>query len=264
MVFFCAVFAALQSFAVIVIQRDYYRCYSVVVSKEETIMKFVDIDIAKVDVDRVNRKGFPEVIYGSGKTAGQIAQIMQVLLDKDEPVLATRVDEAKYSVLKQQFTGLHYNAQAQLLTAGLANPTLPLGTVYVVCAGTSDLAIARETIGVAKWMGMHVEHLYDVGVAGLHRLLSYEAELNEADVIIAIAGMEGALPTVLAGLVDAPVIAVPTSVGYGANLQGITTLLSMLTSCSSGLSVVNIDNGFGAAYQAGLMLRRLNQVADHD
>ncbi|WP_332236867.1 nickel pincer cofactor biosynthesis protein LarB [Sporolactobacillus sp. KGMB 08714] len=222
-------------------------------------MKFVDIDIAKVDIDRVNRKGFSEVIYSSGKTAKQIKQIIQVLLDKDESVLATRVSQEKYNYLTQYFTDLHYDVHAEILTTGRPNPELKKGALYVVCAGTSDLKIAWETIDVAKWMGIHVEHIFDIGVAGLHRLLSYQDELQKADVIIAIAGMEGSLPTVVAGLVDAPVIAVPTSIGYGANLQGITTMLSMLTSCSSGMTVTNIDNGFGAAYQAGLMIKRMNR-----
>lgn len=227
-------------------------------------MKFVDIDVAKVDVDRVNRKGFPEIIYGSGKTAEQIKQIVQVLLDQNEPVLATQVSQEKYDILSQTFSDLQYNELSQILITGPKNPKQKLGTLYVVCAGTSDLKIAQETIDVAEWMGINVKHLFDVGVAGLHRLLSYEEELQTADVIIAIAGMEGSLPTVLAGLVDAPVIAVPTSVGYGANLQGVTTLLSMLTSCSSGMTVTNIDNGFGAAYSAALMIKKMNEVNKHD
>lgn len=225
-----------------------------------SVMKFVDIDIAKVDIDRVNRKGFPEVIYGSGKTSEQIKLIMQVLLDNDESVLATRVSQEKFEYLSSYFDDLHYDSITEILSTGKENPKFELGTVYVVCGGTSDLKVAQETLTVAKWMGLHVEHIFDIGVAGLQRLLSYEEKLKSADVIIAIAGMEGSLPTVVAGLVDAPVIAVPTSIGYGANLQGVTTLLSMLTSCSSGITVTNIDNGFGAAYQAGLIIKRMNGV----
>lgn len=227
-------------------------------------MKFVDIDVAKVDVDRVNRKGFPEVIYGSGKTAEQIKQIIQVLLKQKASVLATRVSPAKYQLLQQYFPTFHYDTVTEILTGGTPNPKFDHGVVYVVSGGTSDLKVAQETIEVAQWMGLRVEHIFDVGVAGLHRLLSYQTELQKADVVIAIAGMEGSLPTVVAGLVAAPVIAVPTSVGYGANLQGVTTLLSMLTSCSSGVTVTNIDNGFGAAYQAGLIIKRMNQVVKND
>lgn len=227
-------------------------------------MKFVDIDIAKVDIDRVNRKGFPEVIYGSGKTAEQIKQIIQVLLKRKESVLATRVSPEKCRLLRQSFPTLNYDTVTEILTVGASNPKFDHGVVYVVSGGTSDFKVAQETIEVAKWMGLRVEHIFDIGVAGLHRLLSYQTELQKADVIIAIAGMEGSLPTVIAGLVAAPVIAVPTSVGYGANLHGVTTLLSMLTSCSSGVTVTNIDNGFGAAYQAGLIIKRVNQVVKND
>ncbi|CAM4290871.1 nickel pincer cofactor biosynthesis protein LarB [Weissella hellenica] len=223
-------------------------------------MKFVDIGSAKVDVDRAQRKGFSEVVYGSGKTAEQIEKIVNVLLDKNGNALVTRVNEEKYAYLQARIADLRYDEESQVLSVGKPNPKLELGLVYVVCAGTSDLPIAKEAVQVAEWMGVNVKYLWDVGVAGLNRLLYYTEELREADVIIAVAGMEGSMPTVLAGLVDAPVIAVPTSIGYGANLQGITTMLSMLTSCSSGITVTNIDNGFGAAYQASLMIRRMNKL----
>lgn len=223
-------------------------------------MKFVDIGSAKVDVDRAQRKGFSEVVYGSGKTAEQIEKIVNVLLDKNGNALVTRVNEEKYAYLQERISDLRYDEESQVLSVGKPNPKLELGLVYVVCAGTSDLPIAKEAVQVAEWMGVNVKYLWDVGVAGLNRLLYYTEELRKADVIIAVAGMEGSMPTVLAGLVDAPVIAVPTSIGYGANLQGITTMLSMLTSCSSGITVTNIDNGFGAAYQASLMIRRMNKL----
>lgn len=223
-------------------------------------MKFVDIGSAKVDVDRAQRKGFSEVVYGSGKTAEQIEKIVNVLLDKNGNALVTRVNEEKNAYLQARIADLRYDEESQVLSVGKPNPKLELGLVYVVCAGTSDLPIAKEAVQVAEWMGVNVKYLWDVGVAGLNRLLYYTEELREADVIIAVAGMEGSMPTVLAGLVDAPVIAVPTSIGYGANLQGITTMLSMLTSCSSGITVTNIDNGFGAAYQASLMIRRMNKL----
>lgn len=228
-------------------------------------MKFVDIGSAKVDVDRAQRKGFSEVVYGSGKTAEQIEKIVNVLLDKNGNALVTRVNEEKYAYLQERISNLRYDEESQVLSVGKPNPKLELGLVYVVCAGTSDLPIAKEAVQVAEWMGVNVKYLWDVGVAGLNRLLYYTEELRQADVIIAVAGMEGSMPTVLAGLVDAPVIAVPTSIGYGANLQGITTMLSMLTSCSSGITVTNIDNGFGAAYQASLMIRRMNKLGgQHD
>ena len=228
-------------------------------------MKFVDIGSAKVDVDRAQRKGFSEVVYGSGKTAEQIEKIVNVLLDKNGNALVTRVNEEKYAYLQERIADLRYDEESQVLSVGEPNPKLELGLVYVVCAGTSDLPIAKEAVQVAEWMGVNVKYLWDVGVAGLNRLLYYTEELRKADVIIAVAGMEGSMPTVLAGLVDAPVIAVPTSIGYGANLQGITTMLSMLTSCSSGITVTNIDNGFGAAYQASLMIRRMNKLGgQHD
>ncbi|WEV57520.1 nickel pincer cofactor biosynthesis protein LarB [Ligilactobacillus acidipiscis] len=223
-------------------------------------MKFVDIGSAKIDVDRVNRKGYSEVVYGSSKSAEQIEKIINVLLDKKENALVTRVNIEKYDYLRERIPGLSYDKESQVLTVGSSNPKLKFGLLYVVCAGTSDLAIAKEAVEVAKWMGINVKYLWDVGVAGLDRLLYYKEELRKADVIVAVAGMEGSLPTVLSGLVDAPVIAVPTSIGYGANLKGITTMLSMLTSCSSGITVTNIDNGFGAAYQAGLMIRRMNRM----
>lgn len=223
------------------------------------IISFVDIDIAKVDVDRISRKGFPEVIYGKGKTDQQIKEIMRVLMDKREPILVTQISTQKAINVIKEFPEATYNADSNVLTAGIKNPQLKNGKVYVVCAGTSDLKIAWETIDVASWMGINVQHVFDVGVAGLDRLLSYREELNTADVIISIAGMEGSLPTVLSGLVKSPVIAVPTSIGYGANLHGLTTMLSMLTSCSSGVTVTNIDNGFGAAYQAGLIIKLLNK-----
>ena len=227
-------------------------------------MKFVDIGSAKIDVDRVHRKGYSEVVYGSAKTAEQIEQIITVLLNKKENALVTRVNAEKYDYLKEHISDLTYDKESQVLTVGPPNPKLKLGLLYVVCAGTSDLGIAKETVEVAKWMGINVKYLWDVGVAGLDRLLYYKDELRKADVIVAVAGMEGSLPTVLAGLVDAPVIAVPTSIGYGANLKGVTTMLSMLTSCSSGITVTNIDNGFGAAYQAGLMIRRMNRMVMKD
>ncbi|SCC10329.1 nickel pincer cofactor biosynthesis protein LarB [Weissella bombi] len=228
-------------------------------------MKFVDIGSAKVDVDRAQRKGFSEVVYGSGKTAEQIEKIVNVLLEKNGNALVTRVNEEKYAYLQERISDLRYDEESQVLSVGKPNPKLELGLVYVVCAGTSDLPIAKEAVQVAEWMGVNVKYLWDVGVAGLNRLLYYTEELRKADVIIAVAGMEGSMPTVLAGLVDAPVIAVPTSIGYGANLQGITTMLSMLTSCSSGITVTNIDNGFGAAYQASLMIRRMNKLGgQHD
>lgn len=216
-----------------------------------------DLGFAQLDLSRGVRQGVGEVIYGEGKTAQQIAKIIDALVAAgQERVLATRVDADKadhMSALATCGVPLAYHPEARMLLAGgMPSPT-GNGTVVVACAGTSDLPVAEEAALTAEFLGNRVERLCDVGVAGLHRLLAHVEELASAQVIVAVAGMEGALPSVIGGLVSCPVIAVPTSVGYGANLGGVTALLGMLTSCASGVSVVNIDNGFGAGYQASLI-----------
>jgi len=215
----------------------------------------VDLDFAKVDLQRRERCGLPEVIFGQGKTPAQIVKIARVLQQSGEPVLATRLEPAAAKALKKAFPKIKVHPVARVATLGKL-PALK-GRVTVCAAGTSDLPVAEEATVTAEYFGNHVERIYDVGVAGLHRLLDKVDRIRAADVILAVAGMEGALPSVIGGLVDKPVIAVPTSIGYGANMQGLTALCGMLTSCSSGITVVNIDNGFGAAYAATQITRML-------
>lgn len=225
--------------------------------------KFEDLGFSKVDFDREQRTGYPEVIYGEGKTAVQIQQIMTKLIEKHGKVLVTRVDEEKGGTLIEAFPLAQYDSTSRILQYGVPERQFG-GEVMVLCAGTSDLFVAEEAAITAEWMGCKVKRLYDVGVAGIDRLLAYREEITKASVLIVVAGMEGALPSVVGGMVRRPVIAVPTSVGYGAHLQGLTPLLTMLTSCASGMSVVNIDNGFGAAYQAALILKLASEGVHHE
>ena len=214
-----------------------------------------DIGFASLDLSRNKRNGFPEIIYGEGKTKEQIEKIIESLEKENLPVLATRVDSEKGQYLLEKIPHGFYYETAR---AFVVNPT-PIHTehyIAVVTAGTSDMPVAEEAAITAETFGNPVKRIYDVGVAGIHRLFNRLDDIRGASVVIVIAGMEGALVSVVAGLVDVPVIAVPTSVGYGSNLQGLTTLMSMLTSCASGVAVVNIDNGFGAAYSASM----INQI----
>ena len=218
---------------------------------------FTDIGFAKPDTARARRQGFGEVVYGQEKTAPQIAAICHELLKHGQAcVLVTRVNDEKIAELNSLLEPQLCQAFpcAHLFVAGsMPQQKTLVGNVAVVCAGTSDIPVAEEAALTAQCMGAHVERVYDVGVAGIHRLLAYEPQLQKAHVVVAVAGMEGALPSVVAGMVACPVIAVPTSVGYGASFDGIAALLAMLNSCASGVSVVNIDNGFGAGYQAALI-----------
>ena len=216
---------------------------------------FSDLGYAKVDHDRARRTGVAEVVFGEGKTPEQIAGICQsMLVAGQERVLVTRLDADKAAALPTSL-GLDYRAQARLgIVGGMPEPA-GNGVVVVACAGTSDLPVAEEAALTAEFLGCAVQRLFDVGVAGIHRLLAYERDIRQARAVVAVAGMEGALASVVAGLSPAPVIAVPTSVGYGASFGGVTALLAMLNSCASGVSVVNIDNGFGAGYQAALICR---------
>lgn len=208
-------------------------------------------DYACIDYDRQKRTGVVEVIYGSGKTAKQIEGIIQRMLEhKQTSILATRVSKEKYNYLKQSFPHFKYDELSQMFWYQKTQMTMNKGIIAVVCAGTSDLPVANEAAITARFLGNEVIQINDVGVAGLHRLLHRIDEIQKASVIIVIAGMEGALASVVGGLVSAPVIAVPTSIGYGANFNGLSALLSMLNSCASGVSVVNIDNGYGAGYMA--------------
>jgi pyridinium-3,5-biscarboxylic acid mononucleotide synthase len=208
-----------------------------------------DIGFACVDLDRQRRCGMPEVIYCPGKTPGQIAAVAKSLDDAGQDVLATRASPDAYDAVRAVVPAAVYNEQAQLITRQQTPPS-PIGHISVVCAGTSDMPVAEEAAATAEFMGAYVVRVHDVGVAGLHRLLARLPDLEASTVVIAVAGMEGALPSVLGGLMHCPVIAVPTSVGYGSSFGGVTALLAMLNSCASGITVVNIDNGFGAAVAA--------------
>lgn len=211
-----------------------------------------DVPDGCVDHQRQLRTGIPEVIYGASKTAEQIITIAKSILKEQEPVLVTRVDMQKAEIIRDKLPDLIYNSSARLLMANRAkvNPDKFLGHSLVICAGTSDIPVAEEARLTLETFGHPVNKLYDAGVAGLHRLLRKQEMLHQAAVIIVVAGMEGALPSVVGGLVSCPVIAVPTSVGYGASFGGIAALLGMLNSCAPGVAVVNIDNGFGAACMA--------------
>lgn len=215
-----------------------------------------ELDVAKIDLARQKRTGFPEVIYGDGKTVEELRKIIAMMQVKNLPILATRVDIDKAQELLVSFPKLHYNERARVLASGL--PDQGQGNIAIVTAGTSDLGVAEEAVETAQMFGNQVTRVYDVGVAGIQRLFAHLDEIRAARVVIVIAGMEGALASVVGGLVDRPVIAVPTSVGYGTNFGGMAALLSMLNACASGISVVNIDNGFGAAYSASM----INQMGD--
>jgi pyridinium-3,5-biscarboxylic acid mononucleotide synthase len=220
-------------------------------------LPFEDLGFARVDHHRALRKGFPEVIFGQGKTARQISEIAQRIVANGQHALITRLDEQKAQDVRAAIPALRYYADARI--GALGDPPVPpagQGTILIVAAGTADLSVAEEAAVSAELMANRVDRLYDVGVAGLHRLLGSVEKLHTASVLIVAAGMEGALPSVIGGLVDRPVIAVPTSIGYGASFNGLAALLAMLNSCAAGVTVVNIDNGFGAAAAATLMNRR--------
>ena len=214
---------------------------------------FEDLGFARVDHHRELRQGFPEVILGLGKTPDQIAAIASRIVARGRPLLVTRASPEAFEALQRLVPEATYHAQARVVTLDQGEVARGKGTILVACAGTSDIPVAEEAALTAALMGNDVERLYDVGVAGLHRLLAAQAQLRRARVIIVVAGMEGALPSVLAGLVCVPVIAVPTSIGYGASFGGVAALLGMLNSCANGVTVVNIDNGFGAAATASLI-----------
>jgi hypothetical protein len=209
-----------------------------------------DLGFAQVDTHRALRKGFPEVIFGAGKTPDQVLKIATKLLEREQNVLATRITAEHARVLRKKFKRAVYHELARCVT--IERKPLPqrAGAIAVVCAGTSDLPVAEEAALTAEIMGNRVVRVNDVGVAGVHRLFNRLETIQAANVVIVVAGMEGALPSVVGGLVSRPVIAVPTSVGYGASFGGLAALLGMLNSCASGLTVVNIDNGFGAGYAA--------------
>ncbi len=215
-------------------------------------LPFEDLGFSKIDHHRQLRTGFPEVIFCEGKTVAQVQQISERILAAGHPLLATRATPAMFEAVQEIRPGARYNVLGRTITVTHSDNQRAEG-ILIVAAGTSDLPVAEEAAETVQIMGNTAERLYDVGVAGLHRLLGNHEKLLAAHVIIVAAGMEGALPSVIAGLVDSPVIAVPTSVGYGANFGGLAALLGMLNSCASGVTVVNIDNGFGAGYSASLI-----------
>jgi NCAIR mutase (PurE)-related protein len=216
-----------------------------------------DIGYAHIDHHRSIRKGFPEVILGQNKSADQIRGIMERMVLQEQVVLVTRIDADKAATVVNRFPESVFHDDARMLVWQKATPAVQgRGTILVLTAGTSDIPVAREAYLTAQAMGSLVEAVYDVGVAGIHRLLEHREAMAEAKVLIVVAGMEGALPSVVAGMVSRPVIAVPTSIGYGVSLGGLTALFGMLNSCSSNVAVVNIDNGFGAGYMAAMINRK--------
>ena len=233
------------------------------VSRDRVLRAFqaapvADLTFAQVDTHRALRKGFPEVVFGAGKTPEQVVKIAAKLLEHERRVLVTRINGHHARALRKRFRHAVHHPVARCVTLGEKNVPKRPGTIGVICAGTSDLPVAEEAAVTAEIMGNRVERIYDVGVAGLHRLLAKSENLRRASVLVVVAGMEGALPSVVGGLVSRPVIAVPTSVGYGASFGGIAALLAMLNSCASGVTVVNIDNGFGAGYAAS----QINALAE--
>ena len=219
-------------------------------------LPFEDLGFAKVDHHRALRHGIPEVVFGEGKTPDQVAAIVETLLARSNNVLVTRTAAEIAARLQAAHPGSEYFPASRAWRMWNDRTVLGKGKLLVLCAGTSDLPVAEEAQVTAEIMGNEVDAIHDVGIAGIHRLMSYRERLGEARVIIVCAGMEGALPSVVGGLVSVPVIAVPTSVGYGASFHGLAALLGMLNSCASNVTVVNIDNGFGAGYAGSLMNRR--------
>ena len=225
-------------------------------------LPFEDLGFARIDHHRTLRKGFSEVIWGPGKTSRQIAAIASRLVENGQPALITRLDENKAREVQTSLPALLYYPEARLGALGAQPIPATQLSILVIAAGTADIPVAEEAVISAEWLGNKVERLYDVGVAGIHRLFDNLDQLMAASVLIVVAGMEGALPSVIGGLVDRPIIAVPTSIGYGASFGGVAALLAMLNSCAAGVTVVNIDNGFGAAAAATLINRPHAEQAD--
>jgi len=218
-------------------------------------LPFRDLGFARIDSHRELRSGFPEVVYAQGKTADQLVEIARSMAASGQNVLMTRVSEEQADVLARSLEAVRYNAVARTARLSVGRTERIAGRVAVVCAGTADLPVAEEARETLEFLGIEPICVTDVGVAGLHRLLASRSTIDGANVVIVVAGMEGALPSVVGGLISVPVIAVPTSVGYGASFGGLAALLAMMNSCAAGVTVVNIDNGFGAAVAAGLILR---------
>ncbi len=220
-------------------------------------------DFAKIDHHRQLRTGFPEVIWSQGKTVEQIAKIMELMREKSPVVMATRLEAEVAEILQENVSDLRYYPTAKIAALGKTEIKYQ-GKISIITAGTADIPIAEEAAITAELSGFEVERLWDVGVSGIHRLLDNRHVIAEADVLIVVAGMEGALPSVVAGMANCPVISVPTSIGYGASFGGVSALLTMLNSCAAGIGVMNIDNGFGAAILAGQILRLANKFRNND
>ena len=237
------------------------------ISPESALEKLKDLpfesldEFAKIDHHRQLRTGFPEVIWGADKTPEQIIKIMTAMAQDAAVVMATRIEKEVYQQLKQKIPNLIYYPTARICALSAPQTPNQAGTISILTAGTADIPVAEEAAITAELCGFAVTRLWDVGVAGIHRLLSNREVVYDADVLIVVAGMEGALPSVVAGMADCPVVAVPTSVGYGASFGGVAPLLTMLNSCAAGIGVVNIDNGFGAAILAGQILRTAKKIA---
>jgi NCAIR mutase (PurE)-related protein len=221
-------------------------------------LHYEDIGYARVDHSRASRQGFPEVVFGAGKTRAQVVGIVERLVEKSPNVLITRTDEATFGEVRNVATDAEWHETARLIRIQRDKTERGLGHIAVVTAGTSDIAVAEEAALTAEAMGNRVERIWDAGVAGIHRILAERELLRAARTVVVCAGMEGALPSVVGGLVSVPVVAVPTSIGYGASFGGVAALLGMLNSCASNVTVVNIDNGFGAGFVASLINRRWN------
>ena len=221
--------------------------------KKLQILPYENIEFAKIDHHRSIRRGFPEVILGEGKSAEHVASIAEVILENSQRLLITRATTEMFSYVHKNIPDSTFNETSQTITVNRQKRVKKIPGVLVVSAGTSDIRVASEAIVTAELMNCEVRHIFDVGVSGIQRILSHLTELQEARVIVVVAGMDGALPAVIGGLTPAPIIAAPTSVGYGANFEGLAALLTMLNSCSPGIGVVNIDNGFGAGYLAAMI-----------
>ena len=246
--------------------QDILRELLIQLSKGETTVEkslerlktlpFEDFDFACIDHHRSLRRGLSEVIFGEGKEVSDILAIIERMIDQEDRVLVTRLTQEKAEVIRSRFPESAYHERSRMLTLVKRQAQISgKGTIIVMCAGTSDIPVAEEAVVTAGFMGNKVDTIYDVGVSGIHRILAHRERIMKASVIVVAAGMEGALPSVVGGLVDKPVIAVPTSVGYGASFGGIAALLGMLNSCAAGVTVVNIDNGFGAGYAASVINR---------
>ncbi len=218
-------------------------------------LPFTDLGFARIDHHRELRTGYPEIVYCAGKTSEQVVEIFRVMCNRQNNVIGTRADENEYKSVKKIIPDAVYYPAARIISVQKKKPEIPSSSIAVITAGTSDMPVAEEAAVTAELLGNNVLRIYDAGVAGIHRLVDKLPDIRTCRVAVVIAGMEGALASVVGGLVDIPVIAVPTSIGYGANFGGISALLAMLTSCSSGVTVVNIDNGFGAGFSASMINR---------